>query len=34
MGDVSRVKIADRYLGDGGVEEELVFREADIVGFL
>lgn len=34
MGDVSCVEIADRYLRDRGVEEELVFREADVLGFL
>ena len=34
MRDVGCVEIADRYLRDGGVEEELVFGKADVLGLL
>ena len=33
MGDVGRVEVTDGDLGDGRVEEKLVFREVDVVGF-
>lgn len=34
MGNVGGIEIADRDLGDGGMKEQLVFREIDITGFL
>lgn len=33
VGDISRVEIADRNLGNGGVEEELMLWEIQFVGF-
>ena len=34
MGDIGRVEVADGNVGDGGVEEELMFRDGDIALFL
>ena len=34
MGDVGRVEVADGYLRDRGVEEQLVLRKGNLFGFL